>query len=233
MLPELDRARYAHGMSRPYRGQAAEARSADRRARLIQAGADLVGTQGVAAMTMRAVCREAELSQKFFYESFTDTDDLLREVYRSTFEHARQVIYAAADPDADLPTRTRAGVGAAAQLVEEDPRICRILLVEPIADLRLRHFVRDAVGAMTGLTAPTGRAGTVAAARVKMQYATVFGAIISLFIEWTEGNLGSDHDVFVDHVSAMLLSSPLFDNAVQAVPSTGQPARTPRISLSS
>lgn len=220
-------------MSRPYRGQAAEARSADRRARLIQAGADLVGTQGVAAMTMRAVCREAELSQKFFYESFTDTDDLLREVYRSTFEHARQVIYAAADPDADLPTRTRAGVGAAAQLVEEDPRICRILLVEPIADLRLRHFVRDAVGAMTGLTAPTDRAGTAAAARVKMQYATVFGAIISLFIEWTEGNLGSDHDTFVDHVSAMLLSSPLFDNAVQAVPSTGQPARTPRISRSS
>ncbi|MGV0781526.1 TetR/AcrR family transcriptional regulator [Mycolicibacterium sp. XJ775] len=220
-------------MSRPYRGQAAEARSADRRARLIQAGADLVGTQGVAAMTMRAVCREAELSQKFFYETFTDTDDLLREVYRSTFEHARQVIYAAADPDADLPTRIRAGVGAAAQLVEEDPRICRILLVEPIADLRLRHFVRDAVGAMTGLTAPTDRAGTVAAARVKMQYATVFGAIISLFIEWTEGNLGSDHDVFVDHVSGMLLSSPLFDNAVQAVPSTGQPARTPRISRSS
>lgn len=220
-------------MSRPYRGQAAEARSADRRARLIQAGADLVGTEGVAAMTMRAVCREAELSQKFFYESFTDTDDLLREVYRSTFERARQVIYTAADPHADLPARTRAGVGAAAQLVKDDPRICRILLVEPIADLRLRHFVRDAVGAMSGLTAPTDRADTVAAARVKMQYATAFGAIISLFIEWTEGNLGSDHDVFVDHVSAMLLSSPLFDSAVQAVPSTGQPARTPRISRSS
>ena len=220
-------------MSRPYRGQAAEARSADRRARLIHAGADLVGTEGVAAMTMRAVCREAELSQRFFYESFTDTDDLLHEVYRSTFEHARHVIYTAADPDADLPARTRAGVGAAAQLVKDDPRICRILLVEPIADLRLRHFVRDAVGAMSGLTAPTDRADTAAAARVKMQYATVFGAIISLFIEWTEGNLGSDHDVFVDHVSAMLLSSPLFDNAVQAVPSTGQPARTPRISRSS
>ncbi|WP_166908212.1 TetR/AcrR family transcriptional regulator [Mycobacterium sp. DL440] len=220
-------------MSRPYRGQAAEARSADRRARLVQAGVDLVGTQGVAAMTMRAVCREAGLSQKFFYESFTDTDDLLRAVYRSTFEHSRQVIYTAADPHADLPARTRAGVRAAAQLVKDDPRICRILLVEPIADLRLRRFVRDAVGAMSGFNAPTDAPDAAATARVKMQYATVFGALISLFIEWTEGNLGSDHDEFVDHVTTMLLSSLLFDNAVQVTPSTGQPARTPLISRSS
>jgi AcrR family transcriptional regulator len=223
-------------MSRPYRGQAADARSADRRARLLQAGVDLVGTQGVAAMTMRAVCREADLSQKFFYESFTGTDDLLREVYRSTFERARRVINAAGEPEADLTSRTRAGVGAAAQLVRDDPRVCRILLVEPIADLTLRQFVRDTIGTMTmgGLTAPIdGADGT--AARAKMQYATVFGAIISLFIEWTEGNLGSDQGAFVDHVTTMLLSSPLFDGrgAVQAVPSAGHPARTPRINRSS
>ena len=220
-------------MSRPYRGQAADARSADRRARLLQAGVDLVGTHGVAAMTMRAVCREAGLSQKFFYESFTGTDDLLREVYRSTFEQARRVINAAGDPEADLTSRTRAGVGAAARLVRDDPRVCRILLVEPIADLTLRQFVRDTIGTMTmgGLTAPTG--GT--AARAKMQYATVFGAIISLFVEWTEGNLGSDREAFVDHVTTMLLSSPLFGGrgAVQAVPSAGHPARTPRINRSS
>ncbi|OBG89483.1 hypothetical protein A5699_13880 [Mycobacterium sp. E802] len=195
-------------MSRPYRGQAAEARSSDRRARLLQAGADLVGNHGVAAMTMRAVCREAGLSQKFFYESFTDTDDLLRAVYRSAFEHVRDVVDAASDPASDLTARTRAGVAAAAQLVKDDPRLCRILLVEPIADERLRRYVRDTVGTMTleGIAAPTGRA---ASPRVKMQYATVFGAIISLFIEWTEGNLGADLEAFVDHVTGMLLSSPL------------------------
>ncbi|OLP03652.1 hypothetical protein BVU76_03670 [Mycolicibacterium porcinum] len=201
-------------MSRAYRGQAADARSADRRARLLRAAVDLVGTHGVAAMTMRAVCREAALSQKFFYESFTDTDDLLHEVYRSTFEHTRRAISAADDPAADLPARTRAGVRAAAQLVTDDPRICRILLVEPIADVRLRKFVRDSIGSMTlgGMTVPLGGADAKASARVKMQYATVFGAIISLFIEWTEGNLGSDQEVFVEHVTTMLLSSPLFSD---------------------
>ncbi len=222
MLPELDAARYARDMSRPYRGQAADARSSDRRARLLQAGVDLVGTHGVAAMTMRAVCREAELSQRFFYESFTDTDDLLREVYRSTFERARHVIRSAGDPDADLHARTRAGVRAAARLVKDDPRLCRILLVEPIADLRLRQFVRDTIGTMTlgTLTAPIAGADA-ASAPVKMQYATVFGAIISLFIEWTEGNLGADQEAFVDHVTTMLLSSPLVTDH-QSYPTAAQ-----------
>ncbi|MCG7607861.1 hypothetical protein BA059_22945 [Mycolicibacterium sp. (ex Dasyatis americana)] len=205
-------------MSRAYRGQGADARSAERRARLLQAAVDLVGTQGVSAMTMRAVCREAELSQRFFYESFTDTDDLLRAVYRSTFEHARDVLGAASDPASDPPARTRAGVRAAAQLVTDDPRICRILLVEPIADLGLRQFVRDTIGALTGGAAVAAGRADAASAPVKMQYATVFGAIISLFIEWTEGNLGSDQEMFVDHVTNMLLSSPLFGNDVQAVP---------------
>ncbi|CAM2933150.1 hypothetical protein BST27_12030 [Mycobacterium intermedium] len=179
----------------------------------MQAGIELVGSGGVAAMTMRAVCREAQLSQKFFYESFTDTDDLLRELYRTAFHRARAVIENAAAAGTDVgdpAARIRAGVDAAARLVKDDPRVCRILLVEPIADLTLRHFVRDSIFAM--ITNPLDAAGpTLAPAedpvRTKMRYATVFGSIISLFLEWTEGNLGDDRDAFVDHVTDVLLST--------------------------
>ncbi|GAB3010462.1 TetR family transcriptional regulator [Mycobacterium bourgelatii] len=179
----------------------------------MQAGIELVGVGGVTAMTMRAVCREAQLSQKFFYESFTDTDDLLREVYRSTFHRARTVIESAAasgEDETDSTERMRAGVDAAARLVKDDPRVCRILLVEPIADLTLRHFVRDSIFAMItnpmAATHPT-LAPAEDSVRSKMRYATVFGSIISLFLEWTEGNFGDDRDAFVDHVTDVLLST--------------------------
>lgn len=196
-------------MSRPYRGHSPEARHADRRGRLVDAGVELVGTGGVAAMTMRAVCRHAQLSQKYFYESFLDTDDLLREVYRSTFQRARTAIDAAVAQTPDRAATTRAGVDAAARLVTDDPRVCRILLIEPVADLQLRAFVRDTIIAMlppaiAQATAPAGDPATV-----KMHYATLFGAIISLFLEWTEGNLGDDRAAFVEHVTAVLHSSPL------------------------
>ena len=186
-----------------------EARHAERRDRLVNAGVELVGTGGVPAMTMRAVCRQAQLSQKFFYESFTDTDDLLREVYRTTFQRARAVIDAAGGQASDHLSKTRAGVDAAAQLVSDDPRVCRILLVEPVADLRLRHFVRDTIGVMITASIAQSASPTGDSPEIKMHYATVFGAIISLFLEWTEGNLGDDRAMFVDHVTTVLCSSPL------------------------
>lgn len=193
-------------MSRPYGGRVAAARSADRRERLIQAGVELMGSHGVGAMTMRAVCREAALSQKFFYESFTDTDDLLRVVYLHVLDRAEHAIVTATAGHRDRRAVTRCGVDAAAQLVREDPRICRILLIEPIADLSLRKFVRDR---LTRMVAASVASRDSIPPRVKMQYATVFGALISLFIEWTEGNLGEDRAAFVEHVTDTVLSSPL------------------------
>ena len=51
---------------------------------------------------------------------------------------------------------------------------------------------------------------------LKMHYATMFGALISLFLEWTEGNLGDDRAAFVDHVIAVLSASPLSDSPLSA-----------------
>ncbi|MEU2257751.1 hypothetical protein [Nocardia xishanensis] len=34
-----------------------------------------------------------------------------------------------------------------------------------------------------------------------MRFSALFGALISLFVEWTEGSLGADRRAFVDHVT--------------------------------
>ncbi|OBK52715.1 hypothetical protein A5656_24335 [Mycobacterium gordonae] len=192
-------------MPRQYRGRVAEARTAERRERLVRAGTELAGRHGVAAMTMRAVCREAALSQRFFYESFDDTEQLLQAVYLHALDIVKEEIRASSPDTLDSRLRVRAGVDAVAQLSRNDTRLCRILLIEPIADLRLRRLVRTALSGLTDSAAADLPA-------VKMQYATMFGAIISLFIEWTEGNLGDDRCAFVDHVTDLLLASPLAAN---------------------
>lgn len=152
---------------------------------------------------MRAVCREAELSPRFFYESFTDIDELLREVYRETFYTMRAAIDDVADREVGTKAKVRAAVDVAARKVRDDPRICRILLIEPVADLGLRQFVREHIMEMlpTALLPRTGDDSVTE----KMRYATAFGAIISLFLEWTEGNLGDDRAAFIDHVIAKVL----------------------------
>lgn len=173
------------------------------------AGIELVGTAGAPAVTMRAVCREANLSQKYFYESFANTEDLLREVYRSTMQRAIEVMDAAGEHATDQAARTRAAVHAAAGLVREDPRVCRILFMEPVADRRLRLFVRETIVAMIAHIVGWAAEPAGDPTEALMHYATVFGAVIALFVEWTDGTFGDDRDAFVDHVIAVLQASPL------------------------
>lgn len=185
-------------MSRSYGGQTAQDRAADRRARLLDVGIELVGTQGVSALGMRSVCRAAGLSQRFFYESFADTDALLHAVYRAALSRLEDAV-APAVASADL----RAVFEAAARLMEADPRICRILLIEPVADARLRHYVRETIPAIALAALGSRVAGSPDDPRVRMRFSALFGALISLFVEWTEGSLGTDRAAFADHVTAV------------------------------
>ena len=66
---------------RRYRGVSAEERRAARRRQLLDAALEIAGTRGVERATMTAICAEAGLTERYFYESFADTDELLGAVY--------------------------------------------------------------------------------------------------------------------------------------------------------
>lgn len=199
-------------MSRSYGGRSAADRVAERRTQLVDAGIALIGTEGVAALGMRAVCREAGLSQKFFYESFADIDELLHAVYAAALSQLEEAV-APAVSSRDLP----AVFDAAARLMEADPRVCRILLIEPVADVRLRRHVRDTIPAITAAALGDLVAGSPEDTQVRMRFSALFGALISLFVEWTEGSLGTDRDAFIRHASSV---------ATQLIPQLRFPSTT-------
>lgn len=68
---------------RPYGGLAMAERVAARRARFIEAGIELFGTQGFRGATVRGICAAAGLTDRYFYESFASLEALLAEVYRT------------------------------------------------------------------------------------------------------------------------------------------------------
>jgi len=67
--------------ARPYGGLAMEERVAARRARFIEAGIELFGTQGFRGATVRGICAAAGLTDRYFYESFASLEALLADVY--------------------------------------------------------------------------------------------------------------------------------------------------------
>ena len=73
---------------RTYGGSTLSARRAQRRMDLVEATLDLVGEGGSAAVSVRSVCRKAGLTDRYFYESFANRDELLVAVFTEVAEEA-------------------------------------------------------------------------------------------------------------------------------------------------
>ena len=84
---------------RPYRGIDAAERLAQRRARLIDAGLEILGAAPPAPeLTVRTICGGAGVAMRYFYESFTDRDDFVRAVRRQGVHAADEAPAGAAVP---------------------------------------------------------------------------------------------------------------------------------------
>lgn len=64
-------------VARVYRGANNEQRVAERRARLVAAAIKCFGTHGYHQTTLKMLCAEAGLTERYFYESFANFDDIL------------------------------------------------------------------------------------------------------------------------------------------------------------
>lgn len=115
---------------RPYGGVAPEARAAERRDALIRAGTRVFGTVGFRKATVRAICQEAKLNDRYFYAAFDSTEALLRATYQQHAEDLRaQVAQATAAVDGTLEARVDAGLHAFFTFLR-DPCAARVLLLE-------------------------------------------------------------------------------------------------------
>ena len=76
-----------------YRGVALDERRTLRRDRLITAAADLYGEHGYRSVTVRMICQRAGLTERYFYESFATSEEILvvaaRTLARQTLDRMR------------------------------------------------------------------------------------------------------------------------------------------------
>jgi len=116
---------------RRYRGASLHQRRAGRRQRLLQAGIDLFGTRGYHAVTVRELCAAAGLTERYFYESFRDREQLFSAVYEHlNAQLARRLAGAVAGAGGDVEQLARRGLRAYFEQTRDDPRGARIMLIE-------------------------------------------------------------------------------------------------------
>ncbi|MCX5044404.1 TetR/AcrR family transcriptional regulator [Aldersonia sp. NBC_00410] len=191
-----------------YRGVSAEQRREQRRRRLLDAGMDIIATQGWAATTVRGVCEQAKVGPRFFYESFDDLDTLAAAVHDEIVESALgRALDAVASADQDPHSRLTAGIGTIIVELTEDPRRARVAFAEAHGSetLMRRRFtamrtiaqvVRQQTEQFVELPdSPTGSAKGEAVLQAFAQLLT--GGVAEVVLVWLDGGLDMNRDELV------------------------------------
>ncbi|HWF50862.1 MAG TPA: TetR/AcrR family transcriptional regulator [Solirubrobacteraceae bacterium] len=207
------------GVVRPYRGVSAEDRRSQRRARLIEAGLDVVGEGGIAGATMTAVCARAGLTERYFYESFRDRQGLLVALFDACVEELDAAIDAAREAAApNLLDRARAAAGALIEVLTDDPRKAR-LYAESVGDGALAPRRAVAVRAYAALLAEIMRElGALTEERqqapLELAALVLVGGIAEAVASWLEGTVAMSRATLIEEWARLSVA------AVEAVRET-------------
>ena len=174
-----------------------EDRQALRRDELVAAGVNLLGSEGGPALTVRAVCREAGLTERYFYESFSDRDEFVRAVYDDVCTRAMSTLLSATTP--------REAVERFVALMVDDPVRGRVLLLAPEVEPVLVQsgaewmpsFIDLLQRKLTAISDP---------ALQNMVATGLIGALTALFTAYLDRRLTATREEFIDYCVTMLLS---------------------------
>jgi len=195
---------------RPYGGVSAEERVADRHERLLEAGLEEFGTRGVGQTGVKDICRQAGLTDRYFYESFRDSAELFTAVFDRATQHLFEVVAGAlAQAPASPEAQSRAVIEAYVRALADDPRLARVVFVEaPSAGPEVEHHIRATLRRFARLVEAGARPYVPAKmpdAALRFGATSLVGAIERLMIEWQDGELGLSVEQIIDYLVDMLL----------------------------
>ena len=174
-------------------------RQALRRDQLVAAGVQLLGDESGPAVTVRAVCRAAGLTERYFYESFNDRDDFVRAVYDDVCTRAMSTLTSASTP--------REAVEQFVELMVDDPVRGRVLLLAPeIEPVLVRSGAEWMPSFIDLLQRKLTRLGDPVLQNLVAT--SLIGGLTALFTAYLDGRLAATRKQFIDYCVDMLLNRP-------------------------
>jgi AcrR family transcriptional regulator len=183
---------------------------AARRSQLLAAGLDLLGSdeQGPdlpAELTVRGICRLAGLSARYFYESFTDKDQFVGEVFDRVVAELAATTQAAvaAVPMHEQP---RAAMANVVRAIADDARIGRLLFSTQLANSVIvrKRVESTALFAMLSGQHAVNTLRAPANDRVKAAAHFAVGGVGQTLSAWLAGDVHLEPAQLADHLASLL-----------------------------
>lgn len=193
--------------ARKYRGSSAEDRRLQRRQRLLAAACRVFGTRGYHSTTVKAVCEAAGLTERYFYESFANSEALFLALYKEVSVKALERIRIAGESAGKDPAaQARAMLAAYYANLPDNPASSRVYVVEALnvspAAKQVWKFWRESLGELFARAWSRGDPPP----SPELQTA-VASAIIQIAIDWIEDGFSRPVQSVIDtgmEISALL-----------------------------
>ncbi|MGW4327071.1 TetR/AcrR family transcriptional regulator [Nocardia sp. NPDC004573] len=197
------------GMRR-WRGQSPADRVAARREQLIEACTELMSSVGAAETSMRGVCRQAGLTERYFYESFQNLDTLLTTVLDTVVLGARdRLLDELPNAPIERDAMFRHMVAVFSDYLLEDRRRGRIMFIESQATPVLMPRANELIGLFTAPIALTISAGDYTQPvpdehDYALNASAIFGALAYLYRPWLDGEIPVSRERFDAHAADVI-----------------------------
>ncbi|QIS24695.1 TetR family transcriptional regulator [Nocardia terpenica] len=175
-----------------YAGQPVEDRQRQRRARFLESGLTVFARDGYANSSVGAICKDAGLSSRQFYEEFTGRESLLLELYEQIDRESREAVAATLADHADQSAVEiiDAAVRAYVESIGRDPRKARVALVEVVgAGPKVEKFrleLRRAWGSLLASAAEDAALhGEIPPGDYEMRVLAIIGAVNYVVDAWS------------------------------------------------
>jgi AcrR family transcriptional regulator len=125
----------------------------ERRGKFLMAGLEAFADQGYANTGIRSVCRVAGLTERYFYESFENKEDLLSAVFKMLVDELKdEFVQILTQPDASPREKVVRGIRMFYSKLRDDPRRARVQLFEILGvSPRIDREYLDAMRMMSGM----------------------------------------------------------------------------------
>jgi AcrR family transcriptional regulator len=192
---------------RTYGGVSAQERRAQRRAALLEAALDILGTEGPDKLTVAGLCTRAGLNERYYYENFDGRDAVLTALFDGIAEElATAVLRASQQAPAGTYGKAHAAITAGIHVLTDDPRKAQVALIVSAATPELRARTLHTIRGFAGLVAAEGidfyalsRPDPDPAIGFRATY--LVGGLVQTLTSWLHGDLPMSRDELIDHTT--------------------------------
>ncbi len=187
-------------------GRTAAERHAERRQRLIDAATEMWVESGWAAVTMRGVCARTSLNDRYFYDHFSDRDELLGTVWDGVRDDLLAILMTVLTEDRDRPPMDTLakGIAVVVEGISTDPGWAQILsghhLGSAVLEQRRTALLHQATDIMVAAARPYLKPGADELG-LRMDALVGIGGFVELVTAWQSGLIDVDGRQVIEHCS--------------------------------